>query len=142
MHGIAYAQAETTEVGTVNKNWVYLLAIAVLGGFLAFIGFVAVYYAFAVVARNRRFATQAVAVSYAPAGAAPARAAAPAAAPAAAQAPAAAPAAAPAQAPAAAAPAAKPAAPAAAPAGQAAGGVPRIDPNRLPDGIDAVTRGR
>jgi 2-oxoglutarate dehydrogenase E2 component (dihydrolipoamide succinyltransferase) len=120
-----------------NKNWVFLLSLVILAGFVAFIGFVALYYVLAVVARNRRYATQAINVAHVPAGAT-AAVAAPAAAPAA---PAAAPAA-PAQAPAAA-PAATPAAPKAAPAAApSTGGVPRIDPNNLPDGIDAVTRGR
>jgi hypothetical protein len=139
----AFAQ-ETAEVGKANLNWVFLLAIVVMAGFLAFIGFVVLYYLLAVVARGRKYATTAVvpaAAARAPVPASAAATAAPAAAaapPAAAAAPAAAPAAA-AAAPAA--PAATPAAPAAAPAAPA-GGLPKIDPMNLPDGIDAVTRGR
>ncbi|MGH2758275.1 MAG: hypothetical protein ACRDKJ_01805, partial [Actinomycetota bacterium] len=137
---------------TPNLNWVFLLAVVTIVGFVAFLGFVAMYYLLAVVARNRKFATQAIGVvGTAPAGPvapapprAPAVPAAPAPAPAAAPAPAVAPAPAEAPAaPAATAPAEAPAAPAAAPTAAATtGGVPKIDPNNLPDGIDAVTRGR
>ncbi len=137
---IAFAQAAPAEGGEggVNRNWVFYFAFLIGLGFLGFVAFVAVYYLFAVVARQRKYAAP-VAIPVAatvPAGgtvAAPA-AAAPAPAPAAAAAPAA-PAApsAPAAAP------ARPPAPAV-PAGT--GGVPKIDPNNLPDGIDAVTRGR
>lgn len=140
----ALASAQEQSELKPNFNWVFLLSIVTLLGFLAFIGFVALYYLLAVVARNRRFATQAatpaVTASAAPVAASPP---APPSVPAPAVTPAPAPAAA---APAPAAPAAPPApaaeAPAAAPAPAAAGGVPRIDPNNLPDGIDAVTRGR
>ncbi len=143
--GVALAQTPSEAIKP-NRNWVFLLGVATFLGFLGFIAFVAMYYVFAVMARNRRFATSAVVVSPAtsPVAApapAPVTAAPPAAAPAAAPA-APAPAATP---PAPAAPTAAPAeAPAAAPAAAPAstGGVPRIDPNNLPDGIDAVTRGR
>jgi hypothetical protein len=140
--GIALAQE--SDPTKPNLNWVFLLSIVVLLGFLAFIGFVALYYVLAVIARNRRFATQAVTVTAAAPAVVPAApppavpAAAPAPPPAAAPAPVAAPT--PAAAPAAPAPAPT-AAPAAAPASPS-GGLPRIDPNNLPDGIDAVTRGR
>jgi hypothetical protein len=147
---VAWAQTPSEEIKP-NMNWVFLLSIVTALGFLLFLGFVAVYYAFAVVARQRRFATTAVvmapatapvaAPAPAPVAAAPAAPAAAPAAPAPAAAPAApAPTAAPA-APAESAPAAPAPAPAAAPAATT-GGVPRIDPNNLPDGIDAVTRGR
>ncbi|MEX0874674.1 MAG: hypothetical protein WD646_08800 [Actinomycetota bacterium] len=135
MPAIAAAQAEDGEIKP-NLNWVFLLSIVVALGFLAFLFFVALYYVLAVIARNRKFATPVV-VAAAPVPAAAVGAPAPAAAAApvasAAPAPAAAPAAAPASAP------ARPPAPAV-PAGT--GGVPKIDPNNLPDGIDAVTRGR
>ena len=132
--GIAFAQVTPVPIKP-NKNWVFLLSFVVLAGLLAFIAFVSLYYVLAVVARNRKYATAAVAVAppapvAAPVAAAPAPVAAPVAAPAPAPA---APAAAPAAGPA--------AAPAAAPAADT-GGLPRIDPNNLPDGIDAVTRGR
>jgi hypothetical protein len=138
------AFAQLTEEPKPNLNWVFLLSVVTFLGFLAFLGFVGLYYLFAVIARNRKFATTAVAAggpATAPAATpAPAPVPAAAAAPAAPAAPAAAPAAA-APAPAAPAPASPaPAAPAAAPA--STGGVPRIDPNNLPDGIDAVMRGR
>jgi hypothetical protein len=142
---IALAQTPSEPIKP-NLNWVFLLSIVTGLGFLAFIGFVVLYYVFAVVARQRKFATTAVVMAPATAPvAAPAPAPVPAAAPApAAAAPAAAPAApAPAPAPAAPAAPAEPAAPAPAAAAPATtGGVPRIDPNNLPDGIDAVTRGR
>ena len=133
--GIALSQVTPTPIKP-NKNWVFLLSFAILAGFIAFIGFVSMYYVFAVVARNRKFATTTVVAVPAAPTAATVAAAAPAAAPA--------PVAAPAPTPAATAPAATPApAPAAAPAPSGdTGGLPRIDPNNLPDGIDAVTRGR
>jgi hypothetical protein len=140
VHGQVLAQ--TTPDGEIkpNLNWVFLLSIVVLLGFLAFMAFVALYYVLAVIARNRKFATATVA--------APGLTTAPIAQPAPAPVPAAPVPAAPipaeaAPAPAqAAAPASAPAPAAAAPAPAATGGVPRIDPNNLPDGIDAVTRGR
>jgi len=141
--GIAFAQ-EAEEVGP-NLNWVFYMALIIGVGFVAFIAFSVIYYLLAVVARNRKFATQAAAPAPAPARA-PAPAAVPAAqAPAQAAAPAAAAPAAPTEAPAAPTeappqPAAAPSAPA--PTGAPAGGVPKIDPLQLPDGIDAVTRGR
>ncbi len=136
---VAFAQATATRK-TPKINWVFYLGGITLLGFLAFGAFVGAYYLFAVVARNRKFATQAVTV-VATAGPAPAAPPAPPKVPAPAAAPEApAPAAAPA-APAAA-PAATPA-PAAAPAAAAdTGGVPKVDPNYLPDGLDAVSRGR
>lgn len=138
VHTAAAAQTSPAVSTEPNRNWVFLLSLLILAGFLAFIGFVALYYTLAVVARNRRFATQAVTVAHAPAGTASPGSAPPAPAPA--PATPAAPPAAPAPAPAATPAAAPAAAPKAAPA--ATGGVPRIDPNNLPDGIDAVTRGR
>ena len=145
VHGSVLAQQTPGPDGEIppNLNWVFLLSIVVLLGFLAFMAFVALYYVLAVIARNRKFATATVAA----AGPTTAPIAQPAPAPVpAAAAPAAAVAAPTASAPAAAAPAP---APAAAPttaqpstAQPSTGGVPRIDPNNLPDGIDAVTRGR
>jgi len=143
VHGVAFAQAtgETNASTKPSLNWVFDLAILIALGFLAFIGFVALYYTLAVVARSRRFAAPTPVTVGAPASVgAPAPAAA-SAAPAAAPAAPAAPAAAPSPAPAAAAQSAAPAA--AAPRAPAAtGGLPRIDPNNLPDGIDVVARGR
>jgi hypothetical protein len=139
VHAPAWAQAAGEKPGKVNLNWTFW-ELGILVGLITagLVGFLVVYYAFGVVARNRKFAVPTpitvgvpVAAPAAPAPA-PVAAAAPAAA---APAPAAAPAA---TAPAA--PAAAPAAPAAAPA--STGGLPHIDPNNLPDGIDAVTRGR
>jgi hypothetical protein len=145
LSGAVVSAQETVDAIKPNLNWVKYLAGLTAVGFLALLAFVAAYYAFAVVARSRKFATSAVvaAPSTAPVAApAPAPVTAAAAAPAAAPA---APAAAPAQAaPAPAAPAPAAPAPAAtpAPAPATTGGVPRIEPNNLPDGIDAVTRGR
>jgi hypothetical protein len=51
--GVAWAQLEDIEP---NLNWVFLLSIVVALGLIAFLGFVALYYMLAVVARNRRFA--------------------------------------------------------------------------------------
>src|SRR5687767_13214652 len=94
------AHAQLSEPIEPNLNWVFLLAIVTMLGFLAFLGFVALYYVLAVIARNRKFATTAVTV------------AAPATSPVAAPAPAPMPAAPAAPAPAAAAAPAAPAAPA------------------------------
>jgi hypothetical protein len=141
-HGSVLAQTSGATTKP-NLNWVFDLAVVTGLAFLGFIGFLLVYYAFAVVARSRRFAVPTAVTQggvrvpvgvAAPAAVVPAAAALPAAAAPAAPAPAES-----APAPAAGTPTAAAPAPAAAPD---TGGLPHIDPNNLPDGIDVVTRGR
>ncbi|HYZ93185.1 MAG TPA: hypothetical protein VFA34_12475, partial [Actinomycetota bacterium] len=45
----AIAQAQETKPLTPNLNWVFLLSLVVLLGFLAFIAFVSIYYVLGVV---------------------------------------------------------------------------------------------
>ncbi|HVE92173.1 MAG TPA: hypothetical protein VNE62_07725 [Actinomycetota bacterium] len=145
----ALAQQVKPEDLEPRINWVFIMSLLILAGFLAFLFFAFVYYLLGVLVRNRRFATPAVVASPLRASAAaptvptapslqqqaPAQPAAPASVQAA---PSPAGPAPPVAAPTAAAPTPAPPRPASAPAG----GVPKIDPNRLPDGIDAVARGR
>ena len=49
----AVAMAQTKEQLRPKHNWVFLLGLVTLAGFVLFIGFVGAYYLLAVVARNR-----------------------------------------------------------------------------------------